>query len=268
VVSPDSLPGATEVPAAATRMLESGSNQPFSQAGTGGRQQLADRDERIPGARHGPHQPVQLPHQAGVRLGSAVMSQHDAAGRGLAQDQVDPAHRVAPRDVVRPQRHVVAQAGARGQPHAVDAAPRRPAQHRRLAGQPGQQFMGAFQGAPVEGLVVPGQVVMRPGVVGLFVTGVGGLPHQVGQGLRVPSDLEERRPGAVPPQDREQLRRPLRGRAVVDGERDDPGRRRGTSPTPRTRRARRAWPSGPSAPRPWRPARSRSRPRPRRRRRR
>ena len=72
-----------------------------------------------------------------------------------------------------------------------------------------------------------GQIVMCPRVITLFVTRLRGLHHQVRSCQRPLADPEERRPRAVPPQDGQRLRRPLPRRAVIDGERDDPGRRRG-----------------------------------------
>ena len=131
-------------------------------------------------------------------------------------------------DVMRPQRHAVAQAGAHRQSHAVDAAVGRPARRRRLAGQFRQEFVGAFQGVAVKRLVMPGQIVVRPGVITLFVTRVRGLRDQVRSGLRPLADSEERRLHATPPQDLQHLRRPLPCRAVIDRERDEPGRRGGT----------------------------------------
>ena len=156
------------------------------------------------------------------------MEEHDAARRGLPQDLVDVDLRVDAGDVMRPQRDAVVQAGADRQSNAVDPAVGRPAQRRRPAGQFRQEFVGAFQGVAVKRLVMLGQIVMRPGVITLFVTRIRGLRHQTRSGLRALADSEERRRHAAPPQDLQHLRRPLPGRAVIDRERDEPGGRLGT----------------------------------------
>ena len=116
--------------------------------------------------------------------------------------------------------------GHRGKGSTGGAA-RRPAQRGRVAGQLGQELVGALQAGPVEGLVVVGQVAVGPGVVRHLVTRVRGPRYGARVGLRPHPDLEERGLGVVPPQDPEHLRRPLPRRAVIEGEGDEPGGRCG-----------------------------------------
>jgi hypothetical protein len=88
--------------------------------------------------------------------------------------------------------------------------------------------VGAFQARASKCRAVLGQIVVRPGVIALLVARISSLPHQVRNCLCPLADPEERRLRGVPLQDRQHLRRPLTGRAVIDGEREEPGRRRGT----------------------------------------
>ena len=54
-----------------------------------GGQQLAHGHEDVPGVGHGPDQTVELLHEGGVRLGAAVVREHDAAGGVPPQYLVD-----------------------------------------------------------------------------------------------------------------------------------------------------------------------------------
>ena len=137
-----------------------------------GGQQLAHGHEGVSGVGHGADQAVELPHERGVRLGAAVVREHDAAGGGPPQSLVHVRFRAAAVDPVRPQHDLVAQARAHGQPNAVDAAVRRPTQRGLLAGQ----LLVVWRGLVHDGAVAAGDLGLVEGGVGgeqRFVVGLG-----------------------------------------------------------------------------------------------
>ena len=171
-----------------------------------------------------------------LRTVAAAVVEHDdraavAVRHGGGHDARDPGPRPVPGVEVGQDHEVAVPAGLLGRPPVRRGQRvrlggiRHPQQARADAGRAGQRVLGEgeLEVLPPAGR---GEVDMRVGVRADFVAVAQLLPHQPGVAGHVRAHHEECPWYPVMPQDRQNLRRPCRVRAVVEGQGHGPGRHR------------------------------------------